>query len=222
MKVEERELTAEKEYCAIWGQAQAENRWLRAICLGLVVSIGGLAYHSHVGWNRPIERIYVKEDSTGRATVVPGSTFAFMPSEANLKYFLTQFVYLHFARRKATVATELPRSLFFLDNPLANRTRQEIQSTDVIRKVASQANDLEVKVDRVVLRETQTKPYAAEVDYTLQTVDSGIKQVMEKKYFTASIQYLINAEIPNDIIQYNPIGLNIVYYRSDEAFRRPE
>jgi type IV secretory pathway TrbF-like protein len=209
-----------REFSAVWGQAQAENHFHRfSHALSLLV-MGGLTILAWAGWHRPVERIYVRQDASGRAQTVPGSAFSYQRDEASLKYFLTQFVHLYYARRKATMASELPRSLYYLDAPLATKARQEWESTDLIKKVAQSSSDFEVRVSQVVLRETQVKPYSAEVDYTIDTVDAGSRQAMESKTYTATIQYAIVDEIPADVVQHNPIGLTITYFRSDESFRK--
>jgi type IV secretory pathway component VirB8 len=121
---------------------------------------------------------------------------------------------------KATAAVDLPRSLMFLDNPLADKTSQEWTSTDMIAQVVKSTTDLEVKVDNVILSETEKAPYRALIDYTVMSVDPASRREMEQKRYTATIHYTLSDRIPNWIIQENPIGLNITYFRSDEGFRR--
>lgn len=206
------------EYVSIWSQAHSEVRWLRIMTVLLFIVLSASAWAAWEGWSRPPEFIYVRVDETGRAAVVPGVTFSNQPDESNIKYFLTRFVHLHYSRRKATLANDLPTSLYFLDNPLADRLRYEWQQQDVVGKAMQQPHDLEVEITNIALRETQTKPYQAEVDYILKTVDPSSRQVLGKRTFTATIHYIVNQQVPNSIIQYNPIGLNIVYFREDESF----
>jgi type IV secretory pathway TrbF-like protein len=211
---------ATKEFAAIWSHAHVENHWHRMFHLLSLLAMGGLGYVTYLGWTRPVERIYITSDATGRAQAVRPETLANMPSDANLKYFLTQFVHLHFARRKATVATELPRSLYYLDGALVSKIRTEWEVTDLMKKVATGTVDKDVQVDQVVLRQTQKLPYEAEVDYTVLTIDSASRAVLDRKSYTATIRYVLAQEIANSVVPHNPIGLMITYFRSDESFRR--
>lgn len=217
----EKELNASaRQFASAWGQREAENQWHRLFHAITLLLVGGAIWFAWQGWTRPVERIYVKQDDTGRAFVVPGSTFAYRPSEQSLKYFLREFTYMHFGRRKATIAEEYPRSLYFLADGLANRLRQEATTSEMMKTVARSATDLEVEVDDIVLAETQREPFRATINYSVATVEPVSHQAQSRKYYTATIDYTLKTEIPNRIIQYNPIGMNIIFYRTDESFRR--
>lgn len=209
-----------REYAATRAQGHVENHWHRIYHAVSLLLLFGLLAFAWSGWTRPVERIYVAQHANGRAEVVPGVAFTYQREEHSLKYFLTQFVQLHYGRRKATVTSELSRSLYYLDGPIALKVKREWENPDMMKKISSDGYDYEVKVQQVVLRQTQIKPYEAEVDYVVEKTDASSRQVMESKNYTASIQYVIVEEIPNEIVVHNPIGLKITHLRSDEAFRK--
>jgi hypothetical protein len=55
----------------------------------------------------------------GRAEAVTYESFQYQPREAEIKYFLMDFVQRHYGRMRATLRENYARSLYFLDGDLS-------------------------------------------------------------------------------------------------------
>ena len=219
LPVTEEDLIANREYGELYSAYRSQNGWLKLITLGQTCVIAVLGWSLHSAWSRPAERIYVRIDEIGRAAVVSPNAFALKPQEHELKHHLTRFVHLHLSRRQHTITEDFPNSLWYLDATLRARVRGDMERDDVVKKTIMSSTDQEVVVHQVVLRETEKKPYTAEIDYSIRSVDRASKQVASTRDYTATVEYGIADNIPAEVVPYNPIGLGITHFRTDEAFR---
>ena len=211
--------SAARPFGEAWGGEKVQNSHLRMLTLGLLLLCGFTAWWGHKGWSRPAERIYVRIDEVGRASVVPGASFSYQPRENEIKYHMTQFVTAFYSRRRYTVAQELPRSLWYLDAPLRTQQEAEINRAEIVKAAMMSPHDLEVQVNKVTLTQTETAPYGLQVDYSVKTVDPSSRTVHSTRHYTATVQYRFADAIPNALVPFNPLGIFITYLRTDEAFR---
>ena len=72
-------------------------------------------------YGRPRQAAVIRINEVGRAEAVSYADLDYRPQEAEIKYFLIQFVEQHYSRMPATVRENYARSLYFLDGKLAGR-----------------------------------------------------------------------------------------------------
>ena len=81
-----------------------------------------------------MQRRHPLRGDVGRAQAVQYDTLTYRPQgqAPELKYFLAQFVAMHFARMRATVQERYAQSLYFLDSALADATIAQNQRSQPI------------------------------------------------------------------------------------------
>jgi type IV secretion system protein VirB5 len=66
-----------------------------------------------------LKPLVIRINDVGRAEAVNYESFEHKPQDAEIRYFLMQFVTRHYGRRRAAVREDYASSLYFLDGKLA-------------------------------------------------------------------------------------------------------
>ena len=145
----------------------------------------------------------------------------YRPQTPELRYFLTRFVALHFSRLRATIQRDYPDSLFFLDPGLADATIAQNEQSRVMETYLTNpsADEVDIDVKNVTFGELSKSPYKASVDFEKRYVAPGTRQERKRETFVAQIDFVLRDAVPNTFIRVNPLGLQITYFRVDQAFR---
>src|SRR5262245_36089473 len=113
---------AKRQYVEQFGSVLVMNTYLKIavltlslVCLALVV----LNIRTY-GAFRHLQPLVIRIDSVGHAEAVRYDAFEYKPQEAEIKYFLIDFVQRHYSRMKATIRENYTRSLYFVDGRLAD------------------------------------------------------------------------------------------------------
>ncbi len=128
-----------------------------------------------------------------------------------------------FARIRATIEREYPDSLLFLEQALADATiAQNEQSRLIDTFLASRsADEVDVIVQNVSLTELAKPPYKAAVTFQQVTYTPGTRHERTRQTFVAQIDFVFRDHVPNEFVRVNPLGLEIRYFRVDQAFEEP-
>jgi type IV secretion system protein VirB5 len=145
---------------------------------------------------------------------------SYKPQAPELRYFLTQFVVKHFSRIRATIQREYSDSLFFLDNTLADATiAQNDHSRSIQTFLANPSEDeVDIVVQNVSLSELTKPPFKAAVSFQKVFYTPGTRVERERQTFVAQIDFVMRDHVPNEFVRVNPLGLQITYFRVDQAF----
>lgn len=212
---------AKRQFVELYGSALVMNTYLRiALALVSLLALGLLilnfrtqATYAHV------KPLVVRIDDVGRAEAVQYDASSYRPQAPELRYFLTQFVVKHFSRIKATVQREYPDSLFFLDNTLADATiAQNEQSRAIETFLTSPSDEIDIIVQNVSLSELAKPPYKASVTFQKVFYTPGTRAERDRQTHVAQIDFLMREHVPNEFVRVNPLGLQITYFRVDQAF----
>ena len=65
----------------------------------------------------------------------------------------------------------------------------------------------------------RSAPYKATVDFYEIAYSSGEHVEIKRTLYTAHFVFLFRDSVPNELIQVNPLGLAVTYFREDEAFK---
>ena len=210
---------AGKEYAEIWGETIHANRHLRILSVGL----GALALLLAIGVVRlsslePPRPIVVRVDEVGRAEALAYEAVELRadPRDPSTKYFLNRFLHDYYGRRAATAEEYWPRSLRFLTTNLANAAFTA--SSDEIAMLAAGVTREELRVEDVQIRiQPQPEPpHGAVADFEI--VRTVAEQEVGREIWTVTMQFVFMDTIPADLITANPMGLQITYLESDQAF----
>jgi type IV secretory pathway TrbF-like protein len=216
---------AKRQFVEIYGSTQVLNTYLKiALLLVSLVALGLLALNFHTAARfSQVKPLVVRIDEVGRAEAVSYDATAYQPKPPELRYFLSQFVVKHFGRIRATVQREYPDSLLFLDPALADATISQNDQSRVIETFLTNpsADEIEVAVQNVSLSELTAQPFKAAISFQKVFYAPGTRHERARETYVAQVDFVLREHVPNALVRVNPLGLQIAYFRVDQAFEEP-
>ena len=215
---------AKRQFVELYGSALVLNTYLKiALFLLSLVAVGLIGLNVHtVSRYSQVKPLVVRIDAVGRAEAVQYDAATYQPQAPELRYFLSQFVVKHFSRIRATVQREYPDSLLFLEPTLANATIAESEQNRAIETFLTSPNDeIDVVVQNVSLSELANPPYKATVTFQRVFFSPGTRSERERETHVAQIDFVMRGHVPNEFVRVNPLGLQVTYFRVDQAFEEP-
>ena len=213
---------AKRQFVELYGSALVMNTYLRmaVVLLGLL-ALGLLMLNFRTQANAAsMKPLVVRIDQVGRAEAVQYDAAAYRPQAPELRYFLTQFVVKHFSRIRATVQREYPDSLFFLASTLADATIAHTEQSRVLETflTSPSTDEIDVVVQNVSLSELATPPFKATVTFQKVFYTPGSRAERHRETHVAQVDFVMRDHVPNEFVRVNPLGLQITYFRVDQAF----
>ena len=216
---------AKRQFVELYGSALVLNTYLKiALVLMSLVALGLVVLNYHTAARAAeVKPLVIRIDDVGRAEAVALDASRYQPQPPELRYFLTQFVVKHFSRIRATVQREYPDSLFFLEPTLADATITQNERTRVLEMFVTNgaADEVDVVVQNVSLSELSTPPYKASVTFQKVYFAPGTRSERNRETYVAQIDFALRDRVPNAFVRVNPLGLQIAYFRVDQAFEEP-
>ena len=214
--------SAKRQFVELYGSALVMNTYLKiALVIVSLIALGLLALNFHTASTYAnVKPLVVRIDEVGRAEAVQYDATAYTPQPPELRYFLSQFVIKHFSRIRATVQREYPDSLFFLEPPLAEATIAQNDQSRALETFLTtpNADEIDVVVQNVSLSELTTPPYKAAVTFQQVLYTPGTRYERARQTYVAQIDFVIRGHVPNEFVRVNPLGLQVSYFRVDQAF----
>jgi type IV secretory pathway TrbF-like protein len=216
---------AKRQFVELYGSALVMNTYLKvALLLLSLIALGlvGLNFRTQAVYAK-VKPLVVRIDDVGRAEAVQYDATTYRPQAPELRYFLTQFVVKHFSRIRATVQREYPDSLFFLDPSLADATISQNDRSRVLETFLTNpsADEIDITVQNVSLSELTTAPYKASVSFQKILYTPGTRVERARESHIAQMDFVLRDHVPNEFVRVNPLGLQISYFRVDQAFEEP-
>ena len=217
---------AKRQFVELYGSALVMNTYLRlALLLVSLVALGLLAlnYRTQAA-AADIKPLVVRIDQVGRAEAVQYDASGYTPQAPELRYFLTQFVVKHFSRIRATVQREYPDSLFFLDQALADATIAQNEQSRTMETFVTNpsAEEVDIVVQNVSLSELTKPPYKASVTFRKVFYTPGTRVERGQETDVAQVDFVMRTHVPNEFVRVNPLGMQITYFRVDQAFEEAQ
>ena len=214
--------SAKRQFVELYGSALVMNTYLKiALVLVSLVALGLLALNFHTASRySQVKPVVVRIDEVGRAEAVQYDTSRYQAQPPELRYFLTQFVVKHFSRIRSTLQREYPDSLFFLEPALADATIAQNEQSRVLEMFVTNpsADEVEVLVQNVSLSELSTPPFKAAVTFQKVYYSPGTRSERSRETYVAQVDFVLRDGVPNEFVRVNPLGLQIAYFRVDQAF----
>jgi type IV secretory pathway TrbF-like protein len=185
------------------------------VALGLIA----LNFHTTARYSQ-IKPLVIRIDGVGRAEAVEYDATRYQPQPPELRYFLTQFIVKHFSRIRATIQREYPDSLLFLEPALADATIAQNEQSRVIETFLTNpsTDEVDVAVQNVSLSQMTTAPFKAAVTFQKVYYTPGTRHERARESYVAQIDFVMRDHVPNEFIRVNPLGLQVAYFRVDQAF----
>jgi type IV secretion system protein VirB5 len=214
--------SAKRQFVELYGSALVMNTYLKitVVLLALVaLALVGLNIHTASRFSH-LKPLVIRIDEVGRAEAVEYDATRYQPQAPELRYFLTQFIVKHYGRIRSTVQREYPDSLYFLDSTLADATiTLNDESRSIEQFVRNQsADEIDIQVQNVSLSELEKPPYKAAVTFQKVYYSSGTRIERQRETYVAQVDFALRDHVPNDFVRINPLGLQIAYFRVDQAF----
>src|SRR5688500_5011236 len=214
--------SAKRQFVEVYGSALVMNTYLKlALLLLSLLALGLLVlnFRTQAAYAN-VKPLVVRIDDVGRAEAVQYDATVYRPQAPELRYFLTQFVVKHFSRIRATIQREYPDSLYFLDPALADATIAQNDHSRVIEAFLTNpsADEVDIVVQNVSLSELSTTPYKASVSFQKVLYTPGTRHERGRQTHIAQIDFVLRDRVPNEFVRVNPLGLQITYFRVDQAF----
>ena len=214
--------SAKRQYVELYGSALVMNTYLKiALVLVSLVALGLLALNFHTAAKySQVKPLVIRIDDVGRAEAVQYDATAYQPQPPELRYFLTQFIVKHFSRLRATVQREYPDSLLFLEPTLADATIAQNEQSRALETFLTNpsADEIDVVVQNVSLTELAKPPYKASVSFQKVLYTPGTRHERTRQTLVAQVDFVLREHVPNEFVRVNPLGLQITYFRVDQAF----
>ena len=217
--------SAKRQFVELYGSALVMNTYLKIalVLISLVaLALVGLNVHT-VSKYANVKPLVIRIDDVGRAEAVQYDASGYQAQPQELRYFLTQFVLKHFSRIRATVQREYPDSLFFLDPLLADATIAQNEQSRALETFLTNpsADEADVVVKNVSLSELTKPPYKAAVTFQKVFYTPGTRAERGRETDVAQVDFVMRGHVPNEFVRVNPLGLQITYFRVDQAFEEP-
>jgi type IV secretion system protein VirB5 len=192
-----------------------------AVALIALVALGLLFLNLRtLGTLRNYKPLVVRIDEIGRAEAIKYGSLEYQPRDAEIRYFLMQFVTKHYSRRHATVREDYAASLYYLDGRLANATIEANRKSKTIETfLAGGGEEIDVGVKNVSIEDLRTPPFKATVDFEKVYFTRSDHIEARRERYVAHLVFVVKDRVPNSIVPFNPLGLTITYFREDQAFQ---
>jgi type IV secretion system protein VirB5 len=212
---------AKRQYMEQYGSALVTNSYLRiaVLCLSLVAAGAVLLTFKTYSTFKSVKPLIIRINDVGRAEVVQYNAMEYTPREAELKYFLTQFIHDFYSRNRLTVRDDVSRSLYFLERQLAEAHMEQNRKTKEIETfLVGGGDEIEVNIRNIIIHDLRKPPYRATVDYEKVYLTGPSRAEARREKYVGSIVFSIRDIVPNNLVPINPLGLMINYFREDQAF----
>ena len=212
---------ARRRYIEQYGSTLVMNTYLQlaVACLSaVIVGLVGLNVHTQRTFGH-VKPLVIRIDDVGHAAAVCYDSLTYTPQAPELKYFLVQFVTMHYSRMRATVRQQYAQSLYFLDGRLADATIDANKKSGLIERfLTGGGEEIDVRVKNVTLEDLRQPPYRATVDFDKVYLAPVTRAELKREAFVAHLVFVVTEQVDNARIPINPLGLTITYFREDQAF----
>jgi type IV secretion system protein VirB5 len=213
---------AKRQFVELYGSALVMNTYLKiALVLVSLVAVGLLALNFHTAARyAQVKPLVIRIDEVGRAEAVHYDATTYQPQPPELRYFLTQFVVKHFSRLRASVQRDYPESLFFLDPALTAATIAQNEQSRLIEVFLTNpsSDEIDVVVQNVSLSDLAKSPHKASVSFQKVLYTPGTRIERSRRTYISQIDFVLRDQVPNEFVRVNPLGLQVTYFRVDQAF----
>ena len=155
-----------------------------------------------------------------RATAVNYTGFAYKPEAPELRYFLAQFVQLHFSRLLGFRRRALWKIPLLPRCKVVQAVIEEERRTQSLATFAREgAEEVDIEIKNIALQDLRSTPMKASVDFEKIFLARGERRELRRELFTGSFEFVVQGSVPNTFVLVNPLGLTVTYFRVDAAFK---
>ena len=215
--------SAKRKFLELYAEPVVLSSYLKLTILALGIVCLALAYVA-VRTNaamRGMKPLVVRINDVGRAEVVRYSDFAYKPEAADNRYFLSQWAQLFYSRNHYTLQKDFTKALFFLNGDLQSAVIEQNKKSKAFDTflLDPSAPNIDIEVKNVAIEDLRSAPYRARIDFFKIYSNPVDHSVLRRELWTANVVYTFRDRVENEMLQVNPLGLTITYFRQDQAFQ---
>lgn len=214
---------ARRLYLEQYGSVLVTNTYLKSILLLTSVALLGafMLSFSMFTWAKKQKPLIIRiNNETGMTTLINTETAAYAPEAPEVRYFLAQFVQLHFSRILGTVEERFGKSLFFLDAKLSQAViEEERRSQSLAKFVREGTEEIDIDIKNIALQNLRSRPMKATVDFEKVFYLRGERKELRRERYAAYFEFVVQENVANALVLVNPLGLTFTYFRIDAAFK---
>lgn len=206
-----------------YGEPVVMNTYLKITVLVLCViclTLAALEYKSQVAL-AAMHPLIVRINDVGRAEAIDYRNFQYRPQEAENKYYLSRWAELYFTRNRFTIERDQMNALYFLNGDVQRAVIDQERKDNFIQNYVRDSGlpFVDVEVKNVVLDDPRQPPYSARIEFEKVFTNPADHSEVKRERWTATVTYVFRENVKNNELAVNPLGLTIVRFRADEAFR---
>ena len=84
------------------------------------------------------------------------------------------------------------------------------------------ADEVDIVVQNVTLSELTKAPYKAAIAFQKIFYTPGTRTERARQTYIAQVDFVMRNHVPNEFVRVNPLGMQITYFRIDQAFEEPK
>jgi type IV secretory pathway TrbF-like protein len=213
---------AAERYLEQYGDPLVMNTYLKVTILVLAVAclaLAALTFKSQMAL-ADMHPMIVRINDVGRAEAIDYRNFQYRPQEAENKYYLSRWAELYFSRNRFTIERDQTNALYFLNSDVQRAVIDRERKDNIIPTYIKDSSlpYLDVEVKEVVLDDLRQSPYSARIEFEKVYTNPADHSEIKRERWTASVTYVFRANVKNNELAVNPLGLTIVRFRADQAF----
>ena len=214
---------AAERYLEQYGEPLVMNTYLKVTILVLAVialALAALVFKSQKAL-ASMHPFIIRINDVGRAEAIDYRNFQYRPQEAENKYYLTRWAELYFSRNRFTIERDQTNALYFLNGDVQHAVIAQEQKDNIIQSYRNDSSlpFVDVDVKNVVLDDLRQSPYSARIEFEKVYTNPADHSELKRERWTASVTYVFRERVVNNELAVNPLGLTIVRFRADQAFR---
>jgi len=82
----------------------------------------------------------------------------------------------------------------------------------------SRISQIDIVVQNVSLSELTATPFKAAINFQKVLYTPGTRHERARETFVAHVDFVLRDHVPNAFVRVNPLGLQVAYFRVDQAF----
>ncbi len=214
---------AAERYLEQYGEPLVMNTYLKITILVLVVvclALAALLFKSQKAL-ADMHPLIVRINDVGRAEAIDYRNFQYRPQGAENKYYLTRWAELYFSRNRFTIERDQTSALYFLNSDVQRAVIDQERKDNIIPTYLKDSTlpYVDVEVKEVVLDDLRQSPYSARIEFEKVYTNPADHTELKRERWTASVTYVFRESVKNNELAVDPLGLTIVRFRADQAFR---
>jgi type IV secretory pathway component VirB8 len=214
---------AAERYLEQYGDPLVTNTYLKVTILVLAsisLLLGILVFRGQKALTQ-LKPLIIRVSDVGHAEAIDYRDYQYRPQEAENKYYLARWATLAFQRNRYTIESDQTASLYFLNSDVQHAVIHQEQQEKTISTFQHDPTlpYVDVDIKSIVLDDLRQSPYSARIEFEKVFTNPADHSVLKRERWIASVTYVFADTVANDALAVNPLGLTILRYRADQAFK---